>query len=122
MNANECYLHTKKSRCILNFGRTLTISSVYLYSAGQMTATGVIVPRNATLMGLAVYDGSQSQATTEHFIPMSAGDRIGVRAVYDNPTFTLIVQVNGANTEIQLSEVLANSDVTASVLIELIEK
>lgn len=120
MKANECYLLTKKNRVLLNFGRTLTTMTVNLFSAGQLSTVGVPIPLNGSVKALCVFDGVNAYLATGAK-SVNAQDRISVRAVYQAPYYTVVVRVNDSDTSLMVSQVSANSDVSATVLLELVE-
>ncbi|MCX7835938.1 MAG: hypothetical protein N2450_07730 [bacterium] len=120
MKTNECYLFTKKNRVVLNFGRTLSTTTVQLYSVGQLSNFGVPIPLAGTIKKMIAFDGSRTYQV-ESAKPIQTGDRISVKAVYNAPNYTLVVRVNESDTSVTITGVTPNSDVAVMLLLELID-
>lgn len=118
LNPTENYLRDRRDHVLLNFAGALGTTTRYLTGAGNYVGDGYPMPAPGKAVRLFVYDGANVRTTT---LPTSfnQGDRLCLLAQYDAPWFQVTLRINNQDTGTYVNQVAANSNVQASLLVQL---
>ena len=119
INKTLNYLLAKQSEVLLCFSAQVATTSIYLKGSGGEAGDGFPLPRNARIYRIDCWDGTSLVSDTGN-VSVNQGQRVSVYAAYNAGSYDVKVRVNGADSALVASGLLANSTLMATVHLKMI--
>ena len=119
INKTLNYMLAKQSEVLLCFSAQVVTTSIYLKGSGGEAGDGFPLPKKAHIYRIDCWDGTNLISDTDN-ISANQGQRVSVYAAYNSGSFDVKVRVNGIDTALITTGLLANSTLFATVHLKMI--